>query len=539
MPHAPALDAAGVADACQAMLEQHPGAPVAAIGELGMFVPVPDSLDVGTHPVMAGRSALDLVVPADRGVVIAAGERVRQVGVATLRVRLASNPTVEVRAHLFDVRPTYGVLLVVLLGGSPIDITTAIAAEPILRPRLFCMRKNDIATLTSVDEAVTGILGWRPEELIGRGSLDLIHPEDQTRGIEHWMEMLGTPGSQRRLRLRHRHADGGWVWLEMTNTNRLDDPVDPHVDTEAVDISDEMAAHEAVRAREQLLHRIAETMPLGLMHVDGDRRVVYANERLEQILGAASGTTVDTQLGHVIAADRDALECALTDVLGAGHDADLEVRMRLPGSSGERRARLRLGALVDDEGGSLGAIICVDDVTERARLHAELKRRAEFDVLTTCSSRSSIMAALEEALAKGPVAVVFLDLDGFKAINDTHGHAIGDAVLEVVGRRLRNVIRAHDLVGRLGGDEFLVVCSEVGEPSSVMTWTERLAARVSEPIGIGALTVSIRASIGVALSGESTSAERLVADADVAMYQAKRTSSGPRRYTRSLRGHPD
>ena len=178
-------------------------------------------------------------------------------------------------------------------------------------------------------------------------------------------------------------------------------------------------------------------------------------------------------------------------------------------------------------------------MTERARLHAELKRRAEFDVLTACSSRSSIMAALEEALAKGPVAVVFLDLDGFKAINDTHGHAIGDAVLEVVGRRLRNVIRARDLVGRLGGDEFLVVCSEVGEPSSVMTWTERLAARVSEPIGIGALTVSIRASIGVALSGESTSAERLVADADVAMYQAKRTSSGPRRYTRSLRGHPD
>ena len=539
MPDAPALDATGVGDACQAMLEQHPHAPVAAIGEQGMLVAIPDSFDVGDHPVMAGRSALDMVVPADRGAVIAAGERIRQAGVATLPVRLASNPTIEVQAHLFDMRPTHGALLVVLVGASPIDTNPPVAAEPVLRPRLFCMRKNDIATLTHVDEAVTGILGWRPEDLVGRGSLEFVHPEDQTRGIEHWMEMLGAPGSRRRLRLRHRHVDGRWVWLELTNTNRLDDPVDPHVQTEAVDISDEMAAHEAVRASEQLLRRIAETMPLGLMHVDADRRVVYANERLEQILGAASGDTVDAQLGHVIPADREELEFALTEVLGAGHDADVEVRVRLPGTSGDRRARLRLGALADDEGGSLGAIICVDDVTERARLHAELERRAEFDVLTACRSRSSIMAALEEALAKGPVGVVFLDLDGFKAINDTHGHAIGDAVLEIVGLRLRGVVRAHDLVGRLGGDEFLVVCTEVVEPASVMAWADRLAARVSEPIGVGALTVSIRASIGVALSGESISAERLVADADVAMYEAKRTSSGPRRYTHSLRSHAD
>ena len=537
MPDPGIFDPEVVETACRAMLRDHPDAPVAAIGEQGMFVPIPESLEVGTHPVMAGRSALDLVVPADRAEVIAAGERVRHAGVTRLVVRLASNPTVEVWAHIFDVRRRHGALLVVLLGAGPISTTAPVAAEPALRPRLFRMRKNDIATLTHVDEAVTGILGWRPEELLGRGSLDLVHPEDQTRGIEHWLEMLGAPGSRRRLRLRHRHADGRWVWLELTNTNRLDDPVEPCIETEAVDISDEMAAHEAVRTREQLLRRIAETMPLGLMHVDGDRRIVYANERLEQILGAASGGTVDAQLEHVIPADRAALDAALTAVLDQGRDADLEVRVCIPDRAAERRARLRLGALVDDEGGSLGAVVCVDDVTERVRLYAELEHRAEFDVLTECRSRSSIMAMLEQALEKGPVGVVFMDLDGFKDVNDLHGHATGDAVLEIVGQRLRGVVRPHDIVGRLGGDEFLVVCTDALDAPAAVVWAERLAARVGEPVSVGSVSVSVRASMGVALSGEGTAAERLVADADVAMYEAKRTGSGPCLYTPSLRRH--
>ena len=528
-----------VETACSALLRRHPDAPVAAIGEQGMFVPVPESLELGTHPVMAGRSALDLVVPADRAAVIAAGERVRRAGVTSLVVRLASNPTLEVSAHIFDMRPLHGALLVVLVGAGPIDTAAHVAAEPALRPRLFRMRKNDIATLTQVDDAVTGILGWRPEDLIGRGSLELVHPEDQTRGIEHWMEMLGAPGSRRRLRLRHRHADGRWVWLELTNTNRLHDPVDPHVETEAVDISDEMAAHEALRVSEQLLRRIAETMPLGLMHVDGDGRVVYMNEHLQEMLGPATGPGVDDQLEHVIADDRAALDAALAAVLDEGRDADLEVRVRIPTEVGERRARLRLGALADDEGGSLGAVVCVDDVTERARLYAELEHRAEFDVLTECRSRSSIMTTLEQALEKGPVGVVFMDLDGFKDVNDRHGHATGDAVLEIVGQRLRGVTRPHDIVGRLGGDEFLVVLTDATDASTLLAWAERLAARVGEPVTVGALSVSVRASIGVALSGEDTNAERLVADADVAMYEAKRTGSAPRLYTRSLRRHAD
>lgn len=530
------VDAAAVASACRETL---PDAPVAALGEYGAFVTIPDSIDIGDHPVMPGRSALDLVIPADRAEVIAAGERVRQEGKTTFSVRIASDPSVAVVAHIFDLRAAHGAQIAVLVGAREIDVSGPVAVEPVLRSRLFSMRKNDIGTLTDVDPAVMSILGRRPEDLMGRGSLDLVHPEDQTRGIEHWLEMLGAPGSQRRLRLRQQHADGHWVWLEVTNTNRLDDPIDPHVETEAVDISDEMAAHEAVRVREQLLHRIAETMPLGLMHVDEKRNVVYANERLDEILGACAGDTVDEALASVVAADRTALEFALTEVLDAGRDADVEVRIGGPGDVGGRRARLRLGALVDDSGRSLGAIICVDDVTERARLHAELERRAEFDLLTECRSRSSIMAALAEALVKGPVGVVFLDLDGFKAINDSHGHAIGDGVLEIIGQRVRSVIRGTDLVGRLGGDEFLVVCSNVTDPRSVMAWAERLEACVAEPIGIGALTMSVHASIGVALSSESSSIERLVAEADIAMYETKRTGSGPLRYTPSLRHHAD
>jgi diguanylate cyclase (GGDEF)-like protein/PAS domain S-box-containing protein len=454
-------------------------------------------------------------------------------------VRLTSRPDEQVRLHFFDLRPTHGVLLAAFVAEGPIDAPIDMASEPALRPRLFRQRKNDIAVFIDVDDAVTDILGWDPSEMVGRASLDFIHPEDQTRAIEHWMEMLGSPSSRRRVRLRHRHANGSWVWLELANANLLDDPDHECVETEAVDISDEMAAQEAVRARERLLHRIAETMPLGLLHVDAQRRVIYSNERLHQIVGRESEPTVDAQLSNVVPDDRHALELALEHVLRNGRDADLEIRLRVPGQQGERNARLRLGALVDDEGQALGAVVCVDDVTERARLYAELERRAEFDVLTECRTRASVMNALNDAMDKGLVGIVFLDLDDFKDVNDAHGHAMGDELLVIVGERLRRAVRTDDLVGRLGGDEFLVVCSKTSSTEEVITTAARLADAVSRPVRIGGTRLSIKASIGVTIANDGITAEGLIADADVAMYESKRRGGGqPVLYTPQLRAGP-
>ena len=154
----------------------------------------------------------------------------------------------------------------------------------------------------------------------------------------------------------------------------------------------------------------------------------------------------------------------------------------------------------------------------------------QLDTLTGLPNRASLQAALEEALQDDPesVAVAFIDLDRFKAINDLHGHGVGDRVLQVIGRRLRNAVRAGDLVGRVGGDEFAAVLRVTG-PAEARQAAERFLERLAEPVEQMTNMVTVSASIGVALGPRTLTggdAPRLVADADSLMYLAKQRGGG-------------
>src|SRR5207237_270884 len=136
--------------------------------------------------------------------------------------------------------------------------------------------------------------------------------------------------------------------------------------------------------------------------------------------------------------DRDTLEPAIEAVL-LGGDVDLDVRIDRIDGSGRALCTVALRALTSPEGVVTGAVGCLTDVTDAARMRAELEHRATFDDLTGCINRATAMRALNHALTQtaGDVAVVFLDLDGFKAVNDRHGHAVGDTMLVAVAARLR------------------------------------------------------------------------------------------------------
>ena len=161
---------------------------------------------------------------------------------------------------------------------------------------------------------------------------------------------------------------------------------------------------------------------------------------------------------------------------------------------------------------------------ERQRVQGLLARRALQDPLTGLGNQTMLLDRLELALsrrrhAESPAAALSLDLDGFKAINDTHGHAAGDGVLIAVGDALRAALRAEDTVARFGGDEFTALCEEVPDAGAAAI----VAARVVDCVrGIrcGDHVVSVR--VGVALSDPAVSAEALTARADEAMYAAKR-----------------
>jgi diguanylate cyclase (GGDEF)-like protein/PAS domain S-box-containing protein len=527
------IDPAALDCVLDEVLRSNPNAPITAINEMGFFVPLPTSVPLIAHKVIQGHAtALELIVQEDAKVVVDTWAQAVQQGTAQGVVHLHNNPQQPVTLCYIDARHRHGVFIGVFEMEANLGVLAAFQAAPALKPRVGLVRKSQTAVLIDVDESTTQLLGWSVEEMIGRRTLDFLDAEDHPRAISTWMDMLRAPGDRRRVRLRHRHKDGSWVWFEVTNHNLLNDPAHGYVLTEMVDITDEMAVHDALRAREHLLRRLTDALPIGMFHVDDRRRIVYRNARVASVLGRPHADTLEKQFGGAVPADRARLEQAMNAVLRHGRDRDLEIGIRRRGG-GVSRCAVNLRALTSDSGAVTGAIVCVSDVTESVRLREQLEDRATFDVLTRCHNRASILSILEQTLAERDrdqrgTAVIFLDLDGFKNINDTLGHAAGDEFLVEVARRLCAEVRAGDTVGRLGGDEFLVVCRDVESAAGAFEIAERLAAAIEAPeVRLQEQLVQPRASIGVAwTNGPGADSDALVARADAAMYEAKRGRLG-------------
>jgi diguanylate cyclase (GGDEF)-like protein/PAS domain S-box-containing protein len=510
------------------LLATHPTAFVAAAHIDGVFVPVPPSVPLSGHRFIEARSSVDIVVPDDRVAVIEAWKRAVATGGAREAVHLLGEPDALTSMHFLDVRGHHGVIMVIVLAGEKgIELLSRSEAPP-ERPKVCRTRMDPFGMTLEADEAASSMLGWSTEELVGRSGLDLVHPDDHTAAIDNWMEMVASGSDGRRIRFRHALPDGGWKWVEFVAHRRIDDPAHGDVLAEMTDIDDEMAALEALSSREQLLRRLAESLPTGLLQLRADRTVAYTNERLHDIVGCPAAATVEEQLATVDRDEWHLLDAALEAVL-AGADAEAEVRLRHAGRDDVRLCQFSFRSLCDPDGTVGGAIVSVADVTESAQLRLELEDRATFDVLTRCHNRAAVLAALESTLWQHErhVAVVFIDLDGFKAVNDGLGHAAGDELLVTVADRLRDMTRGDDIVGRLGGDEFLVVCPSVDTLLETAEIGERVAAALRGEVFLAAGPVDLRASIGVVHAGpRSMAADELVARADAAMYESKRRAAG-------------
>jgi diguanylate cyclase (GGDEF)-like protein/PAS domain S-box-containing protein len=513
----------------EALLAVYPQAPVGAMNSAGIYVPIPDAVDVGERPITEGRSGLDLISDDDRALVLENWDRALSLGASRCTIVPAGYEE-EITLYAIDLRERHGVVFTLLASSNPLNPAAPVEVEtPVQRPRFATVHKNELSFLTEVDDALLEILGWEREDLIGHRSLEFIHSDDHGLAIDNWMQMLARPGPARRVRQRMLAKDGSWVWFEVTNHNLLADPDHQSVVCEMVDISDEMAAHEDLRAREQLLDRLAETVPVGLMQLDAERQIVYTNDRLHEILGTAPAETANQQLATVDPEDRPLIEEALSELLRDGCDREVEVAVSRRGDGVLRHCQVSLRALTHEDGEVSGAIACVADVTDSIAMREELRRRATYDELTGCLNRPAITRALSEDIAaggeEGQRAVLFVDLNGFKAVNDEHGHAAGDELLRCVGEHIRSCVRREDMVGRLGGDEFLVLCPGLDELSA-----RRLARRIAVAAAEGPKgRTEIRASVGVTWSqGTMLDAEALLARADREMYAVKRGESAAR-----------
>ena len=184
-------------------------------------------------------------------------------------------------------------------------------------------------------------------------------------------------------------------------------------------------------------------------------------------------------------------------------------------------------------GASLQAAVrrLADSLADSAKVRQQLAHDAAHDGLTGLANRKAVLTHLEGALARGArsgatTAVLFLDLDDFKSINDSHGHHAGDEMLQTIAGRLTSSTRDGDLAGRLGGDEFIVVAEDVADVDEAISLSERIMSKINEPITFERTTFTPQISIGIGMSNDSLTADELVRDADLAVYRAKSRGRG-------------
>jgi diguanylate cyclase (GGDEF)-like protein/PAS domain S-box-containing protein len=280
---------------------------------------------------------------------------------------------------------------------------------------------------------------------------------------------------------------------------------------------------------------------VGMVHIDRNGSIREANDSLLDLLGRDhTALRAEPFLSLVHPDDAATVERALADVLAQRIDAiHLEARF-LHTDASVRWIELNLAANGMGTEQLGGAVAIVQDISERVQLavdlaaaHDRLRELALHDPLTGLVNRTGLANDLTKAQARAAeqdnhVAVLYVDLDGFKQVNDTDGHAAGDQLLVQVGARLRHLLRPQDTAARVGGDEFVVCCTELDPDADVAqreadAIAERVGDALTAPFEVHGKTWELGASVGIALSraGEATPND-LLASADLAMYRAKR-----------------
>jgi diguanylate cyclase (GGDEF)-like protein/PAS domain S-box-containing protein len=302
-------------------------------------------------------------------------------------------------------------------------------------------------------------------------------------------------------------------------------------------VEEVLLARAAARQAEHRFTALATNSPVGIFMSDVGLRLGYVNDRFVELAGLGARHLLGTGwLDVVHKQDIPDLYDALQSVM-AGGDEEVTVRIQ-PVSGIERWLQVRLTPVTTTQRGA-GFLGVAEDITTRRAWEEQLIYQASHDSLTGLANRRRLTETITDLLESRRAhdrrfAVIFCDLDGFKQVNDEYGHDAGDRVLIEVARRLTRTAREYDTVGRLAGDEFVIVLRDVWSPADAESAAKRQLVALSRPFFFGNTQVDISASLGVAMPGEQDDAESLLRQADRLMYLAK--ASGPGQYLLSVDG---
>ena len=384
-------------------------------------------------------------------------------------------------------------------------------------------RASDLALVSDaegrilyVSPALTQMLGHGAEDVLYSRGLDFVHPDDAREAAAMFQRVVAESGSATST-LRVRDAAGTWHTVEQTATDLLDTAVGGVV-FNLRDVSDRIRAEAALKASEARYRAIADHADEGLWLTAPDGASIYVNARLVEILGLPEAQILGRPMPAVL--ERAAVRHGSTGAARTGADRS---ELDWPHPDGSRRILSVARVALEGEAGAPGGwLAMVSDVTEARGAEEQLRNAALTDDLTGLPNRTRLMEHLQAALRRGVegIAVLFIDLDRFKIVNDARGHAVGDALLRAVAGRLQGAARHGDTVARFGGDEFLVVCEEIDEPGACAV-AERLLTALDEPFLVDGGEAVLSASVGVAVTSTTTTGAALLRHADAAMYAAK------------------
>ena len=387
-----------------------------------------------------------------------------------------------------------------------------------------------------VNPALRGMTGRSEQALLALSWQELVHEEEREEQEEAIAGLLDGVTSSYEGEARWVDAVGRELWVR-ARLHTVRDTDDPPVYAvgQFEDLTGQRRAESALRAREERFRLAFEHAHIGMMFLSLDGSVRRANQALYDFLGRGGQEVVGRRLEMLAdPVERAAVRAAVEDLVAGTTDAS-QAEYRFERPDGSHVWGALGGSLVADEQGRPAYLVFqLRDVTERRSAEALLAHQALHDELTGLPNRvlihEQLLQARSRAVRAGTgLAVLFVDLDDFKEVNDSLGHLAGDAVLVEVADRLRHCLRESDTAGRLGGDEFVVVVGDaISDPDEARVVADRIEAALSEPFTVAGSQIRVTASIGITVDDGSAQPHELLNYADVAMYRAK--TQGKNRY---------
>jgi len=406
-------------------------------------------------------------------------------------------------------------------------------AESRERYRILAEHTSDVVLQVSregllewASPSVADTFGWNRDEVIGRPISDFI-PQGDWRNVADALASSASDGNATSGQFRVRRRGGRLIWVDATASS-VRDPKGHLVRVVRLrDVDARVRARIALQNSEERFRTAMRATPIGVAIINRDGYVVQVNAALSRMLRRSEQSLMGSRITSLTHPEDRSVDLDMWNLLHGGLLGSVTREKRLLDSDGKALWVQNALASVRDEDGEITSFVAQFlDVSETQQAHAALELMALHDPLTNLKNRRAVLDQLQSVLSHPPrtgwrLGVLYCDLDRFKKVNDVHGHAVGDALLVEVARRMEATVRESDTVGRIGGDEFVVLLTQTRDEESVFAVAQKIREAVSAPFTADGVTLTPTLSIGAALADPGDSPDAVVAKADMALYSAK------------------